>query len=95
MFVTPGPATERGALARVCAFWGALGALVEVMDPEEHDQILAVTSHLPHLASSALAAILRRGFRKTCCSRQAFRGRSSLWKPRRRLTRPLWVCRKS
>jgi prephenate dehydrogenase len=64
VFVTPGPATERGALARVCAFWGALGALVEVMDPEEHDQILAVTSHLPHLASSALAAILPPPWRR-------------------------------
>ena len=28
------------------------------MDPEEHDRALALTSHLPHLAASALAGIL-------------------------------------
>ncbi len=28
------------------------------MDAEEHDRVLALTSHLPHLLSSALAGIL-------------------------------------
>jgi cyclohexadieny/prephenate dehydrogenase len=37
------------AVARVEAFWRALGAEVEVMTPEHHDLVLAVTSHLPHL----------------------------------------------
>lgn len=37
------------AVTRVEAFWRALGADVEVMTPEHHDLVLAVTSHLPHL----------------------------------------------
>ncbi len=31
------------------AFWRGLGANVEIMTPEHHDLVLAVTSHLPHL----------------------------------------------
>src|SRR5262249_41920008 len=49
----------RGAgndLDRAAEFWKALGARVRVMDAEEHDRALARTSHLPHLAASALAA---------------------------------------
>lgn len=34
---------------RLAAFWQALGADVEIMDPAHHDLVLAVTSHLPHL----------------------------------------------
>ncbi len=41
------PYTE--ALARLTAFWEALGANVETMDEKHHDLVLAVTSHLPHL----------------------------------------------
>lgn len=37
------------AVRRLTAFWLALGAQVEVMDPAHHDLVLAVTSHLPHL----------------------------------------------
>ena len=37
------------AVARLSAFWTALGALVELMDAAHHDRVLAVTSHLPHL----------------------------------------------
>lgn len=37
------------AVARLTAFWLALGAQVEVMDAPHHDLVLAVTSHLPHL----------------------------------------------
>ena len=39
----------KAALARLTAFWEALGANVEVMDERHHDLVLAVTSHLPHL----------------------------------------------
>jgi len=39
----------RAAVARLTAFWEALGAQVEIMDDKHHDLVLAVTSHLPHL----------------------------------------------
>jgi cyclohexadieny/prephenate dehydrogenase len=44
-----GDAPYQDALARLTAFWRALGAQVETMDTRHHDLVLAVTSHLPHL----------------------------------------------
>jgi len=54
--LTPTPATERGALARVRALWEEVGAGVEEMPPSVHDALLARVSHLPHLVAYALAA---------------------------------------
>src|SRR3546814_5215658 len=47
--ITPPPGTNAMALERLAEFWRRLGANVETMDPEHHDLVLAVTSHLPHL----------------------------------------------
>lgn len=47
--LTPLPDTPAAATERVAAFWRRLGADVEVMTPDHHDRVLAVTSHLPHL----------------------------------------------
>ncbi len=46
------------AVSTIGAFWRALGARVETMSPEQHDEALAMTSHLPHLVASALAGVL-------------------------------------
>jgi len=40
------------------AWIGRIGAFPIVMSPEEHDRVVAFTSHLPQLASTALAALL-------------------------------------
>ena len=56
--LTPTARTSRSILERATAFWQALGSRVRLMDPGEHDRALALTSHLPHLAASALAGIL-------------------------------------
>jgi cyclohexadieny/prephenate dehydrogenase len=56
--LTQTPATDPAALERLGHFWRALGARVRIMDPEQHDRSLALTSHLPHLLASALAGIL-------------------------------------
>ena len=42
-------APYRDAVARLTAFWTALGANVEEMEVRHHDLVLAITSHLPHL----------------------------------------------
>jgi len=44
----------------ISAFWKSLGARVVCMSAEEHDRKLAASSHLPHLAASALAAATPR-----------------------------------
>lgn len=46
------------AVSTVQGFWSALGARVETMSPEQHDEALAITSHLPHLVASVLAGVL-------------------------------------
>ncbi len=48
-------AGESAAVARVAAFWKALGARVVTRDPERHDAEVAWTSHLPHLLAFAFA----------------------------------------
>jgi cyclohexadieny/prephenate dehydrogenase len=47
--LTPLPDSDAAAVAKLKAFWEALGAKVETMGPEHHDMVLAITSHLPHL----------------------------------------------
>ena len=46
--------TERLALRRVEALWSAVGAEVSTMTAANHDRVLALTSHLPHLLAYAL-----------------------------------------
>ena len=47
--LTPVEGTEPDAIDRLRHFWLGCGAHVEVMTPEHHDLVLAVTSHVPHL----------------------------------------------
>ena len=47
--LTPGPETDAGAVERVSELWRRAGMTVETMDAAHHDQVLALTSHLPHL----------------------------------------------
>ena len=47
--LTPPEGVDPEAVERLRAFWAALGAKVEIMTPDHHDLVLAITSHLPHL----------------------------------------------
>ncbi|WP_316013869.1 prephenate/arogenate dehydrogenase family protein [Roseobacter sp. HKCCA0434] len=53
--------TPQGASAaetdRYRAFWEGMGALVEEMDAEHHDRVLAVTSHIPHLIAYTMVGV--------------------------------------
>ena len=49
LILTPLPNTSNQALNRLRHFWETCGSLIEIMEPAHHDQVLAVTSHLPHL----------------------------------------------
>jgi cyclohexadieny/prephenate dehydrogenase len=47
--LTPCERSTDAAVAKVTAFWQALGSQVELMTPSHHDIVLAITSHIPHL----------------------------------------------
>lgn len=47
--LTPAADADAAAVERVAELWRRTGAMVEVMDAAHHDQVLAITSHLPHL----------------------------------------------
>ena len=49
VLVTPPPGTDRAAVDRVRGWWKAAGADVIETDPRIHDEMVALTSHLPHL----------------------------------------------
>jgi prephenate dehydrogenase len=54
--VTPAAATPAADVEEVCGFWSALGSTVYTMPPRDHDRILAMTSHAPHVMAAAIAA---------------------------------------
>lgn len=56
--VTPTETTPAHELERLRAFWEFLGARVIELAAEQHDRLVAVTSHLPHVAAAAVARVL-------------------------------------
>jgi cyclohexadieny/prephenate dehydrogenase len=47
--LTPTATSSPEGVERLSALWTAMGSKVEIMDPEHHDLVLAITSHIPHL----------------------------------------------
>ena len=56
--LTPTPGTASESCARVRTMWEAVGAEVLETDPAHHDEVLAATSHLPHMLAYALMDVL-------------------------------------
>ena len=55
--LTPPEGTDRTATDRLAAFWRGLGAKTTEMDPEHHDLVLAVTSHVPHAIAYTMVGV--------------------------------------
>lgn len=47
--LTPLDGTDPDALKRLGDFWRACGSNIDTMDPQHHDMVLAIVSHLPHI----------------------------------------------
>jgi len=58
VILTPTDETSTDAVKLVTALWQATGALVETMEAEHHDKVLAATSHLPHVLAFGLVHCL-------------------------------------
>src|SRR5699024_2490449 len=60
VILTPHAHTDPDALACVEQLWQGLGADVESMSVDQHDRVLAATSHLPHLLAFGLVDSLAK-----------------------------------
>lgn len=60
VILTPCEHSDEAAVALVESLWRELGADVESMEVEHHDQVLAATSHLPHLLAFTLVDSLAK-----------------------------------
>lgn len=58
VILTPGEEALEPAVETVASMWRATGAVVLHMDPRRHDELLAATSHLPHMVAYALVSCL-------------------------------------
>lgn len=47
--ITPTPQTPAKAVEALTKLWEACGAKIEIMEPQHHDLVFGITSHLPHL----------------------------------------------
>ena len=47
--ITPPPGTDQAAIDKVSELWSRAGSQIDYLEPAHHDQVLAITSHLPHL----------------------------------------------
>jgi cyclohexadieny/prephenate dehydrogenase len=49
VILTPPAGTSADAIEKVSDLWRRTGSNIEIMDAGHHDQVLAITSHVPHL----------------------------------------------
>lgn len=58
--ITPTNSTSAATIERARNFWNMLHARARLLEPDEHDRLLARTSHLPHLAAVLLSCVVGR-----------------------------------
>lgn len=58
VILTPVEETNTGFIEQVDAMWRDCGAIVEYLDVDHHDKVLAATSHLPHMLAYAMVNYL-------------------------------------
>jgi prephenate dehydrogenase len=58
--LTPSEGSDMDAFRRLHAFVTSLGARVISVDPESHDEAVALISHVPHMAAAALTNVAAR-----------------------------------
>jgi prephenate dehydrogenase len=54
--LTPTQASTSESIEAIRDFWQSIGSHAVVMSPEQHDALVAFSSHIPHVVAAALAA---------------------------------------
>jgi len=54
--LTPPAGTDAAAVEKLAELWRRCGSMMEIMEAGHHDQVLAITSHLPHLIAYCIVA---------------------------------------
>lgn len=55
--LVPPEEADRQAVERLAFLWQSMGSNVDLMDPDHHDLVLAVTSHTPHLIAYTMVGV--------------------------------------
>ncbi len=55
--LVPVEGSDPAAVAQLRALWEGMGSNVDVMEPDHHDLVLAVTSHAPHLIAYTMVGV--------------------------------------
>lgn len=58
VLLTPLPETDESAVNVVRSLWERTGGIVECLSADYHDEVLAATSHLPHVLAFAMVDML-------------------------------------
>ena len=56
--LTPTNLSSKRCVEKIANMWKALGAKISILKPHVHDEIVAFTSHLPHLIASELTNVV-------------------------------------
>jgi len=57
--ITPTSGSKKDCIEKVEWLWKSLGSSITVMDPDRHDELMAIISHLPHLLSFVSMSIAK------------------------------------
>ncbi len=86
-FIESSAGLSEDAVAQVTALWQSLGSKVVPVEPHLHDQLVARTSHIPHIAAAGLAQLVTnidsaapfigKGFKDTT---RIAEGRPEIWR---------------
>ncbi|MDG1859427.1 MAG: prephenate dehydrogenase/arogenate dehydrogenase family protein, partial [Emcibacteraceae bacterium] len=57
--ITPPEGANEEAVNSIKELWRGLGSNIEIMEPNHHDKVLAITSHIPHLIAYNIVGTAR------------------------------------
>jgi len=61
VIIAPSSKNREEDIERISGLWRSLGARITIVSGERHDELVAYTSHLPHLVSSLVVRMLEKG----------------------------------